>query len=104
MGFEVSERILYGDEHTPWGEMADSQPCGDCKVLKGQLHVVGCDVERCGSCFGQRISCLCGEMRLDREYDWDVDRGWVVRVYDWDWESGRGWVLRGSGVGVEGEE
>ena len=50
-------RIRYGDESDDWG--ADRQPCHDCAAIKGQFHVISCDVERCPSCGGQAITCEC---------------------------------------------
>lgn len=55
-GQEVS-RIRYGNESDDWG--ADRRPCHDCGVIKGELHVEGCDVERCPGCDGQRFNCDC---------------------------------------------
>ena len=52
-------RVPYGSEKQDWN--ADKQPCHDCRVIKGQLHVPGCDVEQCPACGGQSISCECLE-------------------------------------------
>lgn len=70
--YEISgvlmDRVRYGDEDEDWG--ADRKPCHDCAVVKGQLHVVGCDAERCPTCGGQAIGCDCeyyGDEKDDTE-------------------------------------
>ena len=37
------DRIPYGQEAEDYG--ANSHHCGDCAVLKGELHVTRCDIE-----------------------------------------------------------
>ena len=57
VGGQDFARIRYGDEHDDWG--ANEHSCHDCRVIKGEFHVVGCDGEECPSCHGQAISCDC---------------------------------------------
>ena len=59
------ERVKYGYEEEDWG--ANSHPCGDCNVEKGEYHVPGCDVEGCPSCGGQAIGCECSSSRLPKK-------------------------------------
>ncbi len=51
-------RVPYGSEQDDWH--ADTIPCHDCRVLKGEYHVPSCDVEECPVCGGQLMSCDCG--------------------------------------------
>jgi hypothetical protein len=60
-------RIRYGEEEDDWG--ADKRPCHDCGVFKGELHVEGCDVERCPGCGGQRFNCDCEPYEDEDEDD-----------------------------------
>ena len=45
--------------------------CHDCGVKEGQLHVLGCDMERCPFCGGQLIGCNCRYTMLGFNYDWN---------------------------------
>lgn len=60
------QRIPFGSERPPWR----GERCGDCDVRRGQLHVVGCDVEDCPACGGQAIMCGCRDP--DEEETWDA--------------------------------
>ena len=46
----------YGDEI---GWPSARGRCGDCGVVRGGLHHVGCDIQECPRCKGQFISCWC---------------------------------------------
>ena len=66
IGNSVYSYIRYGNESNDWG--ADSRPCPDCSVIKGQLHVRGCDIEECLACHRQAIACDCP---YNRKMGWD---------------------------------
>lgn len=68
IGGQQYARIRYGEESEDWG--ADTRPCHDCAVIKGQYHVRGCDAEECPVCHGQAISCQC---EYDRSQGWGED-------------------------------
>jgi len=45
-----------------------TQTCHDCGIKEGQLHLEGCDMERCPKCKGQLLSCGCKNINeLERE-------------------------------------
>lgn len=51
-------RIPYGQEVH---EASIEDVCLTCEVKKGQLHLLGCDMESCPACGKQAINCECGE-------------------------------------------
>jgi hypothetical protein len=44
-------------------EIGPGDTCGDCGRVCGQYHMVGCDIEVCPKCKGQKLSCGCFERR-----------------------------------------
>lgn len=48
-------RIAFGQENN----FDETNVCESCAVLKGQLHVPGCDVEECPKCNQKALLCDC---------------------------------------------
>lgn len=71
--------------------------CPDCSANAGDLHLRGCDVERCPNCGGQYISCECYDME-DRgtPLPWTGEWPGVAECREFGWYAklvpGRGWV------------
>lgn len=53
---EELRRLRYGRDGSAGARRYN---CHDCGVIYGQLHVPGCDMERCPACRDQAISCEC---------------------------------------------
>jgi len=51
---KVVKRIPFGK-----GSLDSGNICSECAVLKGQIHVMGCDYEQCPICGDSLIYCKC---------------------------------------------
>jgi hypothetical protein len=79
-----------------WGPTKDR--CGDCNVLPGGYHHVGCDIQVCPRCRGQLITCDCpwDELTVERadHHDAGDDDAWG----DPAWDDGLARVVRLPGL------
>jgi hypothetical protein len=62
--------LPYGSEGRRWGS---SGRCGDCGVVRGGFHHLGCDIQCCPACRGQMLSCGCHFDEDEGTIDWGVD-------------------------------
>jgi hypothetical protein len=74
------------------------QPCPRCKVLPGQWHVRGCDVELCPYCGGTlvRHCTLAGQdsVALDDRMQWTGLYPGIAECLSWGWYgrmTAKGW-------------
>jgi len=50
---EIKEILMFDKKPRHWLDLT----CHDCDVKVGELHVLGCDMERCPICGNQLITC-----------------------------------------------
>jgi len=53
-------------------------------VVPGQLHHLGCDLEKCPACRGQLLGCGCWHDGTDQDDDEDEDEDDVLGTWDDD--------------------
>ena len=58
---EIYDRIKVGDDSLK-ALPGHCGRCGDCGAALGMYHHRSCDMEQCGRCFGQLISCECEDV------------------------------------------
>ena len=57
--------------------------CHDCRVEEGQIHHLGCDMERCPFCGGQLMGCNCRYTLLGFDYNWNKPQsGLPLDIYN----------------------
>jgi len=60
------ERLKHGETGSLY---CDSGPfCPECGALKGEVHILGCNAERCANCQGEFITCGCKVEGLGPEW------------------------------------
>jgi hypothetical protein len=69
--------------------MVKRSTCHDCGTKEGQLHVLGCDMERCPFCSNQLISCQCVYKKLGIDVSpgaWAYSHG-LTDAQQGDWKK-----------------
>ena len=69
------QMVAWGSERD-WPRSAEPKRCGDCRVMTGGFHHLGCDIQECPRCGHQMITCGCRydeDSPLERDEDEDED-------------------------------
>ena len=78
--------------------MSNEKICHDCGVKPGEIHLTGCDVERCPACGRQALSCECSDEEINKysRLPWTGEWPGVSECREFGWYArlveGRGWV------------